>query len=266
MAWRDVCRRGRPAGGLVRQDDPGGGKLEDHDAGGASPGILKFVREVVRMTPTPDFPPKPVSFPSGCLVQEYPGYGAIDVHYEGRAVDVYLDAGNLIGKASGDWLLDWCVANCRQYQIQGVIFDKRQWFSEKTEVIAAGNRPIPYAGVNHGNHVHVELNGDGAALSTSGAPAAAAAIAGDLAGTWSVTAGTWKGLFVFDAFGNVYWADGVSSARHNGKWTATSGDVQWKFGDAGDFRTFTLKLPLNKASAQGIALPAGQGFFEMKKN
>lgn len=261
MAWKDVCRRGRPAGGKVREDDPRGGTLASHDAGGPSPGILKFVREVVRMTPNPNVPPKPASFPSGCRVQDYPGHGAIDVHFEGRAADVFLDARNPVEKAAGDWLLDWCVANCSVYQIQGVIFDKRQWFSEKREVLAAGNRPIGYDKGDHGDHVHVELNCDGAALSAGGAPAAPA----DLAGTWKVTIGTWSGLFVFDASGGVYWAEGAAGTRHAGRWTAAGADLQWKFGDAGDFRTFTLKLPLNKASSQGQILPAGQGYFEMKK-
>lgn len=261
MAWKDVCRRGHPAGGKVREDDPGGGTLASHDAGGPSPGILKFVREVVRMTPTPNFPPKPASFPSGCLVQDYPGRGAIDVHFEGRAADVFLNIDNPVEKEAGEWLLDWCVANCRLYQIQGVIFDKRQWFAETGEVLAAGNRPIPYLLGDHGNHVHVELNCDGAALSAGGAP-----VPSDLVGTWNVTIGTWSGLFVFDAFGDVYWAESVTSNRHAGRWTVTGSDLQWKFGDAGDFRTFTLKLPLNKASAQGLILPAGQGYFEMKKS
>jgi hypothetical protein len=264
MAWKDVCKRGRPAGGKVREDDPKGGVPKDHDAGGSSPGILKFVREVVRMTPTPNFPAKPAGFPAGCRIDDYPGRGGIDTHFEGRAVDVFLDAGNAAEKEAGEWLFDWCVANCRLHQIQGVIYDKRQWFSEKREVLAGGG-PIPYAGGDHWNHVHVELNCDGAALSKSGATAAAGAVAGDLSGTWNVTIGTWKGLFVFDAFGGAYWAENERSARHNGKWTATGTGVQWKFEDAGDFRTFTVQTPLNKAATQGQILPAGQGFFEMKK-
>ena len=91
------------------------------------------------------------------------------------------------------------------------------------------------------------------------------AVANDLAGTWNVTIGTWKGQFVFDAFGDVYWAENEQSTRHNGKWKATGTGVEWKFDDVGDFRTFTVQVPLVKASTQGKILPVGQGFFEMKK-
>lgn len=265
MAWRDVCKRGRPVGGKVRGDDPpSGGKREDHDAHGPSPGIQKFIREVVRMTPVPNFPPKPASFPTGCRVDDYPGRGAVDVHYEGRAADVFLNIHNAVEKESGEWLFKWCVENCRLYQIQGVIYDTRWWFSESKQVLSGGGPSAYYKG-DHEDHVHVELNCDGAALSLSGGSVAVGAVANDLAGTWNVTAGTWKGLFVFDAFGDVYWADDEQSPRHNGKWRATGTDVQWKFNDPGDIRTFTVQIPLNKASTRGQALPVGQGFFEMKK-
>lgn len=159
MAWRDVCVRGRPAGGRVRQDDvPRGSLARDHDAGGASPGIERFIREVVIGTPALA-PLKPKGFPSGLAVQTYPGRRHADVHFEGRAADVFLSFRDSKQRECGNWLFDWCVANCRVYKIQGVIFGDRQWFSEM-----AGGRILPRRdGEAHYNHVHIELNGDGAA-------------------------------------------------------------------------------------------------------
>jgi hypothetical protein len=155
MVWRDVCRRGRPAGGRVREDDiPRGEPKEMHDAGGPSPGIEKFIREVVRMTPLSNTPPKPADFPTWVDIQTYPGRGAADVHYEGRAADIFLSVLIPAQKASGDWLFDWCVANCTTYQIQGIIFGKRRWFLEYH-----GGTETVYAGGDHDDHVHVELNG-----------------------------------------------------------------------------------------------------------
>ncbi len=87
----------------------------------------------------------------------------------------------------------------------------------------------------------------------------------ELSGNWKVTIGPWNALFVFDAGGTVYWADNEYSPRHKGKWWATQNQVQWKFPDPGDIRTFSVQLPLNRISTKGKILPEGQGFFEMKK-
>ncbi len=160
MPWKDVCVRGRPAGGRVREDDiPKGDDPTLHNAGGPSPGILKFVDEVVRHVP-PGFPTKPIDFPVNCAVQTYPGYGAADVHYEGRAADVFFWYTKPAERVFGDWLFDWCVANCETYLIQGVKFGERQWFSEMARGMVV---PLNDGG-DHMNHVHVELNGDGAAM------------------------------------------------------------------------------------------------------
>jgi len=160
MAWRDVCRRGRPAGGRVRQDDVNRSDPPSaHDAGGPSPGIVTFVQEVVRLDPPWRTPVKPADFPTGCRVETYPGHSAADVHFEGRAADVYLNYNDADGRRWGDWLFDWCVENCRIYQIQGVIFGGRQWFSE----MHAGE-PFPRTQHDHDDHVHIELNCNGASM------------------------------------------------------------------------------------------------------
>ena len=155
MPYHDVCVPGRPAGGRVREDDPHGSIPAAHDAGGPSPGILQFVRDVVRNTPAFNYPPKPAGFPVGCRVDTYPGRSKADVHFEGRAADIYLDYATQ--QAYGDWLFDWCVQNCDYFKIQGVIWGTRKWYSEVN-----GGREFPYNGGDHNNHVHVELNCDGA--------------------------------------------------------------------------------------------------------
>ncbi len=263
MPWKDVCRRGRSVGGKVRQDDvrlAPGEKISDHNAGGASPGIEKFVNEVVRLTPTPNVPPKLFDFPISCKVQMYPGRGKADVHLEGRAADVYLLTRDSAQKRAGEWLFDWCVANCLKYLIQGVIYDHRQWFSEKPEVMRAGG-PIRYADLDHSDHVHVELNCDGAALWT---PAiAAASFLAMLEGTWNVSIGPWTGVFVFDAAHGVYWADNESSPHHHGQWNASGSSLEWRF--SSDMRKFTVKLPLDSKGTSGDILPEGQGSFRMSK-
>ena len=158
MAWTDVCRRGRWVGGKVRQDDVHkSDPPSDHDAGEESPGIRNFITDVVRNDPPWRYPEKPSDFPTGCLVQTYPGKSASDVHFEGRAADVFLDYTNPTERAWGDWLFDWCVENCKLYSIQGVIFGKRQWFSEMNH-----GEEFPRTQGDHNNHVHVELNCDGA--------------------------------------------------------------------------------------------------------
>ncbi len=74
-------------------------------------------------------------------------------------MDIFLDYHDRSGRIWGDWLLDWCVWNCTIYKIQGVIFGGRQWFSE-----TRGGVIFPRTAHDHDDHVHVELNGDGAAM------------------------------------------------------------------------------------------------------
>ena len=259
MAWKDVCVRGVPAGGKVREDDvPKGATHAAHDAGGPSPGIEKFIREVVRTTPYMDYPPKPADFPTWVLIQTYPGRsgpGGADVHLEGRAADIFVWSTKANEKVWGDWLFDWCLANCRLYQIQGAIFGTRRWFVE-----ASGGLETLYTGGDHFNHIHVELNCDGAALSSAGGSPPAG-----LVGTWDVTIGTWSGIFVFGADRTVSWANDPTSRRTPGSWSSDAGRLYFQFHDAGDFRIFSASLPVDASGMSGQIMPTGQGFFKMTK-
>lgn len=202
MPYRNVCRSGRSSGGRVRQDDisiahdilnlmPEAERLqlialrrvnplefrrriqeyraahrdqvrqiiEAHNAGDASPGILRFIEQVIRNTPAINVPPKPANFPANVRVQTHPGRHNADVHFEGRAADVFFSFHDSGKRVFGDWLFDYCVANCERYRIQGVIYGTRQWFSEMN-----GGRIFARTQGDHNDHVHIELNCDGANL------------------------------------------------------------------------------------------------------
>lgn len=133
--------------------------IESHNAEGASPGILRFINEVVRNTPPINAPPKPAGFLNHVRVETYPGRHNSDVHLEGRAADVYFNVHDERERLFGNWLFDYCVANCERYKIQGVIFGTRQWFSE-----TRGGREFLRTQGDHNRHVHIELNCDGANL------------------------------------------------------------------------------------------------------
>ena len=99
----------------------------------------------------------------------------------------------------------------------------------------------------------------------SAAAPAAHSVKSEFSGRWQVTIGSWTGVFNFDTRGIAYWADQNGGHHHNGSWWQTASLVQWRFHDSGDFRTFSIQLPVNKVLTKGSILPAGQGYFEMKK-
>jgi hypothetical protein len=255
MVWKDVCVRGHRAGGLVREDDPHGSEPKLHDAGGPSPGIERFIRDVVRTTPVVNEPEKPENFPVWVKVETYPGQNAADVHFEGRAADIYLSFDDAAEKTAGNWLFDWCVTNCISYKIQGVIFGPRKWYSEMK-----GGVVQDYTGGDHNNHVHVELNCDGAALTTTPPE-----LPGGLVGTWDVTIGDWSGIFVFGSDHSASWADNPRSRQTPGSWVSDGDNVYFQFHAPGDYRFFQVTLPVNSEKTTGTIFPAGQGRFEMTK-
>jgi hypothetical protein len=102
------------------------------------------------------------------------------------------------------------------------------------------------------------------AAALTGAKTALSAVK-DLPGKWQVNIGNWNGYFYFDSGGGVAWADNDWSPRHAGKWSVNGSRLEWKFRDPGDFRIFTVPLPLNAAKSNGTILPSGQGWFVMSK-
>jgi len=88
---------------------------------------------------------------------------------------------------------------------------------------------------------------------------------GQLSGKWQVSIGDWNGLFYFDERGGVSWANSEASRKHPGRWSVNGSRLEWKFLDPGDFRVFTVNLPLDTKKMSGTILPAGQGWFTMSK-
>lgn len=104
------------------------------------------------------------------------------------------------------------------------------------------------------------------AASLSGGTTTLNTIHRQLPGRWAVAIGDWSGIFIFDANGGVSWAENDYSQKHSGRWAVNGNRLEWKFRDPGDFRTFTMPLPLNTPKASGTILPAGQGWFTMSKS
>jgi len=87
-----------------------------------------------------------------------------------------------------------------------------------------------------------------------------------IAGIWNVTIGDWRGYFWFSDEGTAWWAESRNGTRHLGKWWHAGREIQWKFKDAGDIRTFTVTpSPGFITSYDGRISPTGQGFFSMTR-
>jgi hypothetical protein len=114
------------------------------------------------------------------------GPNEFSVHAEGRAIDWRLDARKPKERRAAMNLIDTLLATddngneqalARRMGVQGIIFDCRSWWSGMDEMgtysACEGNkRPDPTTA--HRDHVHIELNRDGARKQTSfwGSPAA----------------------------------------------------------------------------------------------
>jgi len=101
-------------------------------------------------------------------------------------------------------------------------------------------------------------------LSVSAPPPAATA---NIAGQWDVTIGSWSGVFMFHNGGTCWWANSQTATRHEGRWWTSGNEVQWKFQDPGDIRTFSVTPGSGYGnSLNGRILPAGQGYFSMTRS
>lgn len=83
------------------------------------------------------------------------GGGSLSLHAEGRATDLKANANDPVEKAKADAYVEWLIANSDELQVQYLIWDGRSWKS--------GRGWRPYSGVSaHRDHIHAELNRDGA--------------------------------------------------------------------------------------------------------
>jgi hypothetical protein len=88
----------------------------------------------------------------------------MSVHGTGRAIDVFIplsrgDADNTLG----DEVANWLVSNAQAIGVQLVIWDRSSWNGSRS----SGSKLRAYGGPHpHHDHLHVELNTDGAARRT----------------------------------------------------------------------------------------------------
>lgn len=87
------------------------------------------------------------------------------VHGTGRAIDIYIPTtGGQADNTKGDPIANWLIANASALGVQLVIWDRSSWNGSR----AAGSKLRAYGGPHpHHDHIHVELNTDGAARRTA---------------------------------------------------------------------------------------------------
>ncbi|MGB7947305.1 MAG: peptidoglycan-binding protein [Candidatus Binatia bacterium] len=84
------------------------------------------------------------------------------VHGVGRALDIMIQpVGGRANSASGDPIANWLVRNARAIGVQYIIWNRVRWSGSRTPRVASYGGPNP-----HTDHIHVELNLDGARRST----------------------------------------------------------------------------------------------------
>jgi hypothetical protein len=85
------------------------------------------------------------------------------VHGVGRAIDIMIPPiGTRGNSAVGDPIANWLVRNAAVIGVQYIIWNRTQWSGSRS-----GRKDRPYTGPNpHIDHIHAELNRDGATRST----------------------------------------------------------------------------------------------------
>ena len=107
-------------------------------------------------------------------VRAYDGYACrantantsqTSLHGTGRALDVYIPlSGGQADNTVGDAVANWLVANAASLGVQLVIWDRSSWNASH----GAGAKLRSYGGPHpHHDHLHIELNTDGAARRTA---------------------------------------------------------------------------------------------------
>ena len=88
------------------------------------------------------------------------------MHGTGRALDVYVPtrSGGAADNTVGDAVAAWLITNAASLGVQLVIWDRSSWNASR----ASGAKLRAYGGPHpHNDHLHVELNADGAARRTA---------------------------------------------------------------------------------------------------
>jgi hypothetical protein len=89
------------------------------------------------------------------------GYGGLGAHDEGRAADIYVNAGRENLKAIGDGLFQIFIHHGSELGVENVTWNRQTWDSARDLL----GTPRPYTGLNrdgeerneHTNHLHVSF-------------------------------------------------------------------------------------------------------------
>jgi hypothetical protein len=153
-----VSYQGSPTiadGGSCDSDNPWACSCHHPACSAGLPGTLAFARYIQQAFPQ-------ISSAGGfqCCRQNTGNTSKLSVHSIGRAIDLMIpringDADNTAGDAVANWL----IMNAASIGIQYVAWDRTQWSGHRP----AGSKISPYQGpIPHTDHIHMELNLDGA--------------------------------------------------------------------------------------------------------
>lgn len=99
---------------------------------------------------------------SGYNCRSARGSSVLSVHGEGRAYDSYFDVKNPDQLRKGNEAFGWLLSNAKELGLQYVVFWKVQW-SPQRGISCVENQSVVQI---HSNHMHYELNWDGARKQT----------------------------------------------------------------------------------------------------
>lgn len=126
-----------------------------------------------------------------CCRQNTGNTDYLSVHSLGRAIDLMIpETGGDADNTAGDAVANWLIMNAARIGVQQVIWDRASWRGSR----AAGQKMRPYEGpIPHTDHIHMELNLDGANART------AFFVSGEVDGGGEVCAPGCDGAVIVDA-------------------------------------------------------------------
>jgi hypothetical protein len=153
---------------------------------GPLPGTLAFRDHLLRR-----FPQIRSAGGFECCRQNTGNTDYLSVHSIGRAIDLMIpEVGGDADNTAGDAVANWLITNAARIGVQQVIWDRASWRGSR----AAGQKMRPYEGpIPHTDHIHMELNLDGANART------AFFVSGEVDGGGEVCAPACDGAVIVDA-------------------------------------------------------------------
>lgn len=109
--------------------------------------------------------PQVTSIGNTAVCREVYGGNGWSIHSEGRAIDVMVDAHNPAALIVGDQIRDWLIINSTNLGMQRVIWNRYTWSANRDgwrDYCNGGCEDQGGSRHDHEDHLHVELNWDGA--------------------------------------------------------------------------------------------------------